>query len=227
MTLENFDEEKKMLLGLILGAERDKANDLLDQIASKTSYRSMIFSVLEPVLSQIGDMWMTEEVSLAQGYVAGKVAEDILGKMISSGECSQEEMESKGSVVLGNIEDDYHALGRKMVGTFLRMAGWKVYDLGNDVTAEEFVSKAIEVNASVIGVSAMMYSTAENIKKLRQKIDDQGLKDKIMLAVGGAVFKLRPDLVQEVGGDGTANSAVNAPKLFNQLFESIQTGKSL
>ena len=74
--------------------------------------------------------------------------------------------------MIGNIEDDFHSLGRQTVCPFLTAAGWEVHDLGNDVPAEQFLDKALEVNASVIGVSAMMQTTALNIRKLRAMIDD-------------------------------------------------------
>jgi len=128
----------------------------------------------------------------------------------------------KGTVVIGNIEEDFHALGRRMVGTFLRAEGWIVHDLGNDVPAKEFVDKALEVGARVIGVSAMMMTTALNIRRVRQEIDSRGLTGRIQLAVGGAVFCVSPGLVDEVGGDGTAANALAASGLFDRLWrESI------
>jgi len=124
-----------------------------------------------------------------------------------------------GPVIVGNIEDDYHSLGRKLVSVFLQSAGWQVIDLGNDVTAQEFVDKAVETGARVIGVSAMMYTTAENIKRVRDELDRRNLAGNIKLAVGGAVFKFRPELVKEVGGDGTAANGFEAPRLFAELWE--------
>jgi methylmalonyl-CoA mutase cobalamin-binding domain/chain len=113
-----------------------------------------------------------------------------------------------------------------MVGIFLQTAGWQVYGLCIDVTAEEFVEKALEVDARVIGASAMIYTTAVNIKKLRDEIDRRGLKGHVQLAVGCVVFKLRPELVAEVGGDGTTASAVNAPALFEELWHAFSESSS-
>jgi methanogenic corrinoid protein MtbC1 len=129
-----------------------------------------------------------------------------------------EESGSKGAVVIGCTEDDYHPLGCRLVGVFLKTAGWEVHDLGTDVLAGEFVDKAEESGARVIGVSAMMYSTADHIPKLRHEIDARGLKGRLQLAVGGAVFVLRPELVGEVGGDGTAKNATLAPALVDDLW---------
>ena len=93
-------------------------------------------------------------------------------------------------------------------------------DLGNDVTAEQFVDCAIENDADIIAVSAMMFTTAKNILKVRDEINLRDNNRKIKLAVGGAVFKLRPELVAEVGGDGTAGNAIEAPALFESLVNN-------
>lgn len=209
------EEARKILLAAILSGDRQKANDLIETWAGKTLYRRAIIEVLEPVLEEIGTLWSFEKISLAAGYLAGKIAEDTLLKALQGQETQPE---IKGPVVIGNVEDDYHLMGRKFVGIFLRTAGWQVIDLGNDVLAEDFVRAAIDHDARIIGASAMMFTTAENIKKIREEIDRRGLTGKIMLAVGGAVFKIRPELVAEVGGDGTAANAVEAPKLFERLW---------
>jgi methylmalonyl-CoA mutase cobalamin-binding domain/chain len=213
------EQARMSLVDVILKGERERANTLLDDYAASRDYRAAMSDVLEPVLEEIGTRWAEENISLAQGYVAGKVAEDMLLKIYSAEKDAVGKQADKGPVVVGNIEDDYHSLGRKLVSVFLQSAGWRVVDLGNDVTAKEFVDKAVETGARVIGVSAMMYTTAENIKRVREELDRRKLSGKIMLAVGGAVFKFRPELKEEVGGDGTAANGFQAPKLFEELWE--------
>jgi methanogenic corrinoid protein MtbC1 len=94
-----------------------------------------------------------------------------------------------------------------------------VHDLGVDISPAQFLDKAEETGARVIGASAMMYSTAKNVARLREEIDRRGRTGRIQLAVGGAVFKLRPELVEAFGGDGTAASAVEASALFERLWQ--------
>ena len=209
------------LFNLVLDAEREGAVALVLGYAARHGFQAAVGDLLEPVLERVGEAWMRENLSLAQGYVAGKIAEDVL-LAAASGQ-SDLPLIVKGPVVLGNVEDDYHSLGRKMVGVFLRAAGWRVVDLGNDVAPVDFVATAVVNGARVIGVSAMMLTTAENIRAVRAEIDARGLRGKVRLAVGGAVFKLRPQLVDEVGGDGTAASAIQAPALFDRLWaESLE-----
>jgi methanogenic corrinoid protein MtbC1 len=211
------------LMDRIRQADRRGANALLDAWAGEHGYDQLFTAVLEPALQRIGDEWqLRESFTLAQAYVAAKVAEDILAKIAAQPKPQTPATPVKGPVILGNIEEDFHALGRRMVGTFLRTDGWNVHDLGNDVAPARFVDKALETGARVIGASAMMLTTARNLRRLREEIDRRGLAGRIQLAVGGAVFLVRPGLVQEVGGDGTAASALGAVKLFDQLWEQSQ-----
>jgi methanogenic corrinoid protein MtbC1 len=203
----------------IMDSDRDRAIRILTEWGEVNGYLGAITKILEPVLLQIGQAYGDgRPVSLAHGYVAAKVAEEIFQRAVSSGLGFSSELTSKGNVVIGNIEDDYHSLGRKMVSAFLCSSGWTVRDLGNDVPATYFVDAALESGARVVCISAMMHTTALNIFKVRTEIDERGLKGKMQLAVGGAVFLLRPDLVQEVGGDGTAQNAMLASALMDDLW---------
>jgi methylmalonyl-CoA mutase cobalamin-binding domain/chain len=219
----NIEDTRKQLIDSILAGERQDALHLLDEWAACFHWRNTIHEIIEPVLDEIGRRWEAEHISLAVGYMAGKIAEEAL---LLAARTDQAIPETKGPVVLGNVEDDFHSLGRKLVAIFLRTAGWKVIDLGNDVLAEDFVEAAVNHGAKIIGVSAMMLTTAENIAKIRVELDRRGLSGSIKLAVGGAVFKLRPELIAEVGGDGTAASAVDAPKLMARLL-GLEDGHDL
>jgi len=177
-------------------------------------------------------------------YVAGKIAEDLIDRVIAEAEAGGAAVPARGGAgsapgggagagrgaawgrpgtgfpriaVLGNAEDDYHGLGRRLVSAFLRVGGWKVVDLGYDVLPEAFVDAALREGARVVGVSAMMLTNAKNILRVRKEIDRRGLSSSLKLAVGGAVFVMRPELVAEVGGDGSADTAMEAPALFERL----------
>ncbi len=214
------EKYKKILFDFILNADRIKASEFLDGLGLALGYSFVLKEILEPVLLEVGERWQ-KELSLAHGYIAGKIAEDFLLKASQSNDFKKT-VKPKGVVVIGNVEGDYHALGRKMLRIFLTAAGWDVYDLGNDVISSDFINKAIEVNAQIIGVSSMIYSTALNIKKIREEINNRNLNSKIILAVGGAVFNLRSELVDEVGGDITAKNAIEADNIFTEALNKIK-----
>jgi len=211
--------KREMIAHLINEGEKDSAVQLLLEWSTQTSFKEIIFNVLEPMLTELGQLWMRGKISLAHGYISGKVAEEFYLMAARDQEFNLSRTHHRGTVVLGNIEDDFHPLGRRLVNIYARSAGWNIIDLGTDVTAEHFIEKAIENKADIIAVSAMMFTTAKNIIKVRQELDKNSLSGKVMLAVGGAVFKLRPELVTEIGGDGTADTAIGAPNLFETLLK--------
>lgn len=212
----------EQLFTAMINADRSAAAEIISQaLGAGIDPRTVIANILDPAIVKLGRLWEEQTMSLAQNFVAAKIAEDALLRCIPA---SSDRNISKGAVVIGNIEDDFHSLGRRAVGLFLSAAGWDVHDLGNDVPAELFLEKALEVNASIIGASAMMQTTALNIRKLRGLIDSKGLTDSIKLAVGGAVFNWRPDLVAEVGGDGTAHNAVGVDELCLRLQAAALKG---
>lgn len=217
------NNQVQKLIDAMMNADRELAHTILESYAEQHGYMETALHVLEPALMLIGEKWETsEDISLAQAYVAAKVAGDFMTRSAESKPAVHEDQSRKGTVVIGNIEDDYHSLGRNMVSIFLKKDGWVVHDLGNDVLASEFVDQAVEHQADIIAVSAMMYSTAMNIIKVREALKDKNLEHKIKLVVGGAVFKLRPELVKEVGGDGTAPNAIKAPQVFDEVYQKLR-----
>lgn len=214
MDTEKLKQQLKDLIDL---GKKDESVAMLFEAGEIHGARSVVREVLEPVLVEFGELWMRGKRSLAHGYLCGKIAEELFLLIKQSLSGQKDFTEKRGSIVIGNIEDDFHPLGRKLVVTFGEAEGWNLIDLGNDVPAQQFVDSALENEVGIIAVSAMMYSTAKNISKVRKEIDSRGLSNTIKLAVGGAVFQLNPDLVEEVGGDGTAPNAFLASDLFKKL----------
>jgi methanogenic corrinoid protein MtbC1 len=213
-----------VLVEAIRRADRSGALAALDAWGEEHGHDRVVPEVLEPALALIGEEWSSSEAfTVAQVYVAGKIAGDA---MLRLAERSLPRAPTKGAVVIGNVEDDFHALGRKILGTFLAADGFEVHDLGNDVAPADFVAAALETGARVVGVSAMMLGTARHIARVRAEIDRRGLGGRLQLAVGGAVFLARPELVGEVGGDGTAPNALRAPALFDALVSRARAAEA-
>jgi len=214
-----FTYQTEQLLKDVLDGQLDTAVLAIEKEAARYGYPVVIEKLIDPVLKQAGDLWTSGEISLAQSYVAGKIVEIILDNSMKHAIESGVIVPKRGTIVIGNIEDDFHVLGRRMVCSFLRLDGWTIVDLGNDVAASTFVNAAIEHNAPIIAVSAMMLTTALGIRAVRQELDQRMPGCHIQLAVGGAIFRARPELVAEVGADGTADSAMLAPHLMLRLWQ--------
>src|SRR5581483_12324243 len=72
-----------------------------------------------------------------------------------------------GTVVLGTAKGDIHEIGKSLVGTMLTAHGYRVYDLGPDVSSEVFVTKARELQADVVGISALLTRSEEHTSELQ------------------------------------------------------------
>ncbi|HBI26570.1 MAG TPA: cobalamin-binding protein [Peptococcaceae bacterium] len=116
-----------------------------------------------------------------------------------------------GKVVLGSVTDDIHDIGKNIVATMLIGVGFDVYDLGVNVSKEEFINKAIEVQADIVGASAFMSSTYLYQLDIKKALDEAGLTPKVKYIIGGgAVYR---QWAREIGADGFANDALEAVNL--------------
>jgi corrinoid protein of di/trimethylamine methyltransferase len=122
-----------------------------------------------------------------------------------------------GTVVLGTTKGDIHEIGKSLVGTLLSAHGFRVYDLGVDVSGDQFVSKAREVGADIVGVSALLTTTMRNQKTVVEALEKHGLRAKVKIMVGGAPVTRR--WADEIGADGYAKDAMSAVELARRLME--------
>lgn len=123
-----------------------------------------------------------------------------------------------GVVVLGTTKGDIHEIGKCLVGTLLSANGFRVHDLGVDVSGEEFAAKARELGAQIIGVSALLTTTMKNQKTVIEALQQAGLRAQVKVMVGGA--PVTKHWAEEIGADGYAKDAVSAVALARELMAS-------
>jgi dimethylamine corrinoid protein len=118
-----------------------------------------------------------------------------------------------GIVVIGNLEGDrVHQNAKDMVRKSLKKAQFKTIDIGKDVPADVFVSKAKELNADIVAVSINTTSGKDNLPKLFSAIKAAGLMDTVTVMIGGvAVEKEDADKICAVYGE-TREEAVALAK---------------
>lgn len=122
-----------------------------------------------------------------------------------------------GTVVLGTTRGDIHEIGKALVGTLLAANGFQVYDLGVDVSGEQFAAKAREFSADIVGVSALLTTTMKNQKTVIEALERAGLRSSVKVIVGGAPVTRR--WAEEIGADGYAPDAISAVALVQSLME--------
>jgi len=122
---------------------------------------------------------------------------------------------SLGKVVLGTVEGDIHDIGKTLVGTMMSAAGFDVIDLGVDVPVVEMASKAREVDADIVAVSALLTTTMVKQRDVVGALEDMGLK-KVKVMVGGA--PVTRSWMEEIGADGYSEDAIGAVMVAKKLM---------
>ena len=200
----------------IIEGNKENAKTLAEQaIEEKLNLNTVIDSFSEAI-RHVGDLFEEGEYflpELMRSAEAMKEAMAILTPHLSSGET---ESRSLGKIVIGTIAGDIHDIGKTLVASMLAAEGFEVHDLGADVPVATFIEKAIEVDAQMICISALLTTTMVGQKTLIDELVKQNLRDRFKVLLGGA--PVSKNWVKEIGADGTAENAISAVKLARELL---------
>jgi methylmalonyl-CoA mutase cobalamin-binding domain/chain len=122
----------------------------------------------------------------------------------------------KGVVVIGAVQGDLHDIGYGLVANQLKIAGFEVYELGVNTKSMEFIEKAQEVKADIIGLSAFLVTTIPNCTEVINYLNDMGIRDEFKVIIGGA--ETTKEKAEAMGCDGQADNAIEAVSLCEQLM---------
>jgi corrinoid protein of di/trimethylamine methyltransferase len=123
--------------------------------------------------------------------------------------------ETLGRVVLGTAKGDIHDIGKNLVATLLASSGFEVHDLGTNATAEQFVAKAKEIDADIVGISALLTTTMMGQKSVIEALDRNGMRPRVSAIIGGAAVTGK--WAADIGADGYARNAMDAVELAKSL----------
>ena len=164
----------------------------------------------------VGDAFGRGEAFLPELVMAGEAMKSAMAvlepELLKSGQGSAE----LGKVVMATVEGDIHEIGKSLVGTMLSASGFTVYDMGVDNPSDKIIAKALEVNADIIGLSALLTTTMIRQKEVINKLDAQGLRKRIKVMVGGA--PITRDWVQRIEADGYSEDAIGAVQVAKELM---------
>jgi corrinoid protein of di/trimethylamine methyltransferase len=157
-----------------------------------------------------GEFFLMDLVSVAEPVQ--RVMKDLLEPEITRRKTHREIL---GKIVLGTVAGDIHDIGKNIVGAMLFAAGFDVYDVGKDVPTEEFVSKCKELNANIVGASALLTTTLPIQEDIVKAIVAAGLRNKVRLMFGGA--PVTEGWIKQIGADSYAEDAVEAVRVAKTL----------
>jgi trimethylamine corrinoid protein len=158
-----------------------------------------------------GQAFLTDLVGAAAA--AKEALDGILRPAMAKARTTQR---SLGKVVLGTVSGDIHDIGKNIVAAMLFASGFEVVDLGTDVSVDDFVSKSSEVEAKIVGTSALLSTTMPVQRQVVNEFVKRKIRDRHKLLVGGA--PATEQWAKDIKADGYAPNAVDAVKLAKSIL---------
>jgi corrinoid protein of di/trimethylamine methyltransferase len=166
-------------------------------------------------VNQVGESFACGQAFLPELVMAGEAMKAAVATLEPEMQRRGTARQVYGKVVLATVEGDIHEIGKTLVGTMLSASGFQVFDLGVDVPTRKIIEKVKEVDADLVGLSALLTTTMVKQKEVIAELDKQGLRRKVKVMVGGA--PVTRDWVQKIEADGYSEDAIGAVGLAKQL----------
>lgn len=198
--------------------DEDKLKEICrSTIKKKTLTAAGLLKIIGKVMQFIGKQFEDEEIFLPDLVGSANVVKNTIDEVLDPAiKELGESKETLGRVVLGTVEGDVHSIGKDLVGSFLFSNGFEVFNLGEEVPASEFVDKAEEVGAQIIGLSSLLTMSMGFQREVVEELKSRGLRDKYLVIIGGSPTS--NEYADEIGADGWADDAIEAVFLIKKLL---------
>ncbi len=184
-----------------------------EELERGTKPEQVIDRYLIPAINEVGELFNIQKYFLPQLIASANAMKAAIEYLEPQIQRTGTE-EKAATLVVATVEGDIHDIGKNLVVLMLRNYGYHVIDLGKDVAAEVIVSTAIQENAAVIGLSALMTTTMMRMQEVVQLAKEKNYTGKII--IGGAA--ITTGFAEEIGADGYSKDAADCVKLVQRLL---------
>lgn len=215
---EKKEAEKKTcdkIFDAVLNGDNEGIDKLIEKaITEKTPPQDIVDIYLIPAINQVGKLFDEKKYFLPQLIQSAETMKSgftFLEPLLK--QKGEKEEKEDIVVVIATVKGDIHDIGKNIVGLMLRNYGFKVHDLGKDVSAERIIDEAKKLKAHIVGLSALMTTTMVEMEEVIKLAKEQNVGCKFM--IGGAVVD--DDYAKTIGADGYSKDAYEAVKLAKKL----------
>lgn len=189
----------KKLATLVANGQAKEAVEMAETLLSAgADIRLVVEEGLAEALKSLDVKCNNDHFNLLEILLAGRAVMEVMEQAIcphlGEAQCFSADTwyNGKDVFVLGAIKGDIHDLGKNIVAILLKMAGYRVVDLGKDVEPKTFAEEAKKEGAKYVGVSSLITTTMHYIKEIKPALEEIGLAHIPVLAGGGAARQSRP-----------------------------------
>jgi 5-methyltetrahydrofolate--homocysteine methyltransferase len=211
-TLEKTDPQD--LKEIILTGRKELSAEIVEELLKAKTPLAIVNDFFIPALNEVGAKFERGELflpQLMQSAETVKNAQTVLKKHFAH---LGEEGETFGKILLATVEGDIHDIGKNIVKMILENYGFQIFDLGKDVPIQSVIETIREHDIQLVGLSALMTTTVQNMKKTIEMVRSADLD--VTFMVGGAV--LNEEYREFVGADYYAKDALEAVKIAQKFF---------
>jgi trimethylamine corrinoid protein len=213
-----LDLKERLMLAAkvsIIQADEKKAMEVIDEaIAHGLDLAELLRSGFGKGNTEVGNSFERGRISLPELLYSSEVMRDVTERVMSLLEGS---VEDNGKILIATVEGDTHDIGKSIVASTLRAAGFQVIDLGREVPVTHIIETAEKCGVDIIATSALLTTTLLEQKKLEIMLKDLGLRDKYITMVGGA--PCTPRWKNRIGADIYSEDAIEAVKSAKKAME--------
>jgi len=169
---------------------------------------------LIPAMSEVGKLFEGGEYFVPEMLIAARAMKsglELIKPLLVSAD-----IKPRGKIALGTVKGDLHDIGKNLVGIMLEGAGFAIYDLGTDISPQQFIDVIKKQEVDLIGLSALLTTTMPMMETTIQAISEAGLRSRVKIMIGGA--PITKDYADKIGADGFAPDASQATKLAIDLI---------
>jgi 5-methyltetrahydrofolate--homocysteine methyltransferase len=183
-----------------------------EALAAGVGANRILNEALIAAMEEVGCQFEEGELFVPEMLVAARAMQ--AGLTLLKPRLASTEAKSSGKIAIGTVKGDLHDIGKNLVAMMLEGAGFEIVDLGVDVAPDTFV-EAAKNGAQVIGMSALLTTTMNNMGATIEALKTAGLRDKVKVMIGGA--PVTEEFSKSIGADAFAPDASSATRAARQL----------
>ena len=186
------------------------------EIEAGTDSLSILDDGLISAMDEVGKRFSDGELFLPEMLMAAQAMK--AGLEVLKPHLSNFDLLYKGTVVIGTVKGDLHDIGKNLVAMMMEGAGFKIVDLGVDISVEKFISAVKENQADMLALSALLTTTMPAMKDIIDALEEEGMRDGVKVIIGGA--PVTQDFSRSIGADGYSPNAPGAVDLAKSLLSA-------
>ncbi|MHA1266074.1 MAG: cobalamin B12-binding domain-containing protein [Candidatus Helarchaeota archaeon] len=203
------------LITAIADLDEDRALQIVETLSNQMSAIDII-NIARKGMESVGEKFAAKEYFLADLIYSAEIFQEIMQKL-EPALVITDKSQFKGKIVIGTVKDDIHDIGKNIVISLLRAAGFEVIDLGVDIPAETFVEAVKNEQPQVLGLSGLLTIAIDQMKNTIDALKEAGLRDNLKIIIGGGPMD---EKVREyVGADANTQDAVQGVNLIKELID--------